>query len=113
MPVLVTGKITLPADTPTFSNANVNIRMDSVGLMDAPADTLAETTLTAVGYTDAPLDFSLSGDIGEAVGTFNLWVHVDLSASGEIDKGDYVTKRTHPVNYEDKPVHVTVAVEKV
>ena len=113
MPVLVTGQITLPDDTPAFNDAQIIIRLDSVGIMDAPANTIAETTLTGVSYDDAPLDFSLKGEVGEATGPFNLWVHVDLKASGDINKGDYVTKRTHAVTYDNAPAHVTVAVEKV
>lgn len=113
MPTLVTGTIALPDDTAAFDNASVHIRLDSVGMMDAPADTLEDATMTAVAYDGTPLEFTLEGDLGDVTGTFMLWVHVDLSNSGEIDKGDYVTKKTHPVTYENAPTFVEVMVERV
>jgi|GEM_PF-4229979 len=113
MATLVTGNIEFPANTDSLSGLTVYVRLESVGLMDMPAETITETTLRDVSYDGSALSFSLDGNIGDSPGPFNVQVHVSLQGSGNVQKGDYVTKRTHYVLKENNPDHITVKVEQV
>ncbi|MGB7339981.1 MAG: hypothetical protein WBC91_13890 [Phototrophicaceae bacterium] len=113
MPTLVTGHIHLPAATESFTGATVFISLDSVGMMDMPATTFTETIQHNVTYEGEPLAFSVEGQMGDSVGPFNLRVHISTHNSDDVQKGDYLTKRTYYVLKDNHSEHVDVNVELV
>lgn len=113
MPTLVTGQIHLPEATASFAGATIFISLDSVGMMDMPATTFTETIQHNVTYEGEPLAFSIEGQLGDTVGPFNLRVHISMQNNDDVQKGDYLTKRTHYVLKDKHPEHVEVNVELV
>jgi hypothetical protein len=113
MATLVTGEIELPANTDSFSGATVYVSLESVGMMDMPSESVAQSTQRNVSYSGSVLSFSVDGSLGDAIGPFNLRAHVSMHGSDDVQKGDYLTKRTYTVLKENNPEHVSVKVDKV
>lgn len=113
MPTLVTGEINFPDGTGNFSNATLRVQLESIGMMDMPAEVVAESIQQHVAYTGQSLSFEVDGDVAGATGPFNLRVHLSMSGADDIAKGDYITKRSHTVLKERNPDYVQVEVEKV
>ena len=109
---LVSGTIELPQDTDDFSNATIYVRLVSANIMGMPAETLAESSDSGIEYNGYPLPFSLDGTV-DGDGSYNLQIHISLDGTDDVQKGDFVTKRVHPVLKENNPDRVTVKVEKV
>lgn len=113
MPDLVTGTIEFPANTESFTDVTIYIRLESVGLLDMPAHIITESTQRNISYEGSALPFSLNGDVTDNPGPFSVQVHVSLHGTGNVKKGDYVTKRAHNVLQNKNPDHIIVRVEKV
>ena len=113
MAVIVTGEVELPSSAEAFSGASLFISLESVGLMDMPAQVIVETVQRRIDADDAPFSFSLDGDIGDSSGPFNVRAHISMDGSGDVRKGDYLTKRNYTVLKENNPDYVIVKVEKV
>lgn len=110
---LVTGEIVLPAGTEPFSGATATVSLESVGLMDMPATIINKRTLSNVSYSGAAIPFTLEGTMPESGGHYNVRAHVSVDGSGDIRKGDYITKRAYRVLQNGTPETVRLQVDKV
>lgn len=113
---IVHGEIELPSDAPAFTPAKVVVELEDVSRADAPSHVVKRLQLAtgAVRGGDT-ISFALEVPAG-ALNERNLYtvrVHVDVSGSGEVEHGDYITVQSYPVltrGYGDK---VRVAVRRV
>ena len=113
MPVLVTGEIEFPQGTAPFSGATAYISLESVGMIDMPSTVVVEQTLNNVSYGGSNLSFELNGTVDENSGGLNMRVHISMQGSDDVQKGDYLNKRTYTVLKNGYPDKVTVAVDEV
>lgn len=107
---LVNATVTFPSNAAQFKNAWVTLRLEDVGMMDAPATIVAEETFAGIAYYGEALSFTLDGN-PPAAGSYNLRVHVSMTSDDQISKGDFITKQGYEV--EAIPAHLTVEVEAV
>jgi uncharacterized lipoprotein YbaY len=113
MPTLVSGTITFPGGTESFSGATLHVVLEEVGMMDAPAQIIAQNTQRNFSYNGSPVRFSLDGNPPPADGTYNLRVLVSRNGGKEIEQGDYITKRRYRVLKNGAPDTANVEVERV
>lgn len=113
MPTLVQGTITLPDDTAHFAGASVYIYLENNGMMDMPAQVVANTIQHNMTYEGSALTFSVEGQVEDTEGTLNLRVHISTHHSDDVKKGDYVTKRAHHISADSLPASADIAVELV
>ncbi|WP_219415638.1 YbaY family lipoprotein [Pseudonocardia nigra] len=95
--------------------ATAHVRLQDVSRADAVATTVAEVTLDDVRFPgDSPLRLPFVFEVDDARldprASYAVAVHVDLTGSGEVTAGDYVTVQTVPVSVHGsrEPLHVPV-----
>ncbi len=113
MPVLVTGEIEFPQDTGAFSGATAYISLESNAIAGMPSTIIVENTVDNFGYDGANVPFEIKGTVPGDSGGLNLRVHISLHGSDDVQKGDYLTKRSHTALKDKNPDTVLVKVDKV
>ena len=112
-PRVVHCEIELPPDTPAFTPAHVLVELENISRADAPSQVVAGLQLvTGVLHGRDLIPFAIevpAGTLNER-SLYSVRVHVDVSGSGEVERGDYITMQSYPVltrGHGDK-VHVVV-----
>ena len=112
----VSGEIAFPEDVAMPRRATVRVRVEEVSRADGAAEVVGE---------DVQDDVELPGPGGRLVfavplphdhdpaGDYALRVHIDVTGSGEVDLGDFVTTQRYPVFGRAAPGEMEVAVKKV
>lgn len=113
MAILISGTITFPQGTEHFVGATLYVLVEEVGMMDAPAQIVTQSTQRNVSYSGSPINFSIEGDMPSPNGSYNLRVLVSRSGGSEIRQGDYITKRRYTVLQNGAPSTTNVEVERV
>jgi hypothetical protein len=112
-PSTLSGEIHFPADAPSLMAADVRVLVEDVSRVDAAAPVVAETLLSGVDTgPGAALEFSLTVDVNDAT-HYNLRVHVDTDASGDVSVGDLITTQSYPVLTFEAPSRATVSLQRV
>lgn len=115
-PRIIRGEIELPPDAPTFKPAHVLVELEDISRADAPSQVVARLRLvTGVLHGGDLIPFALEV-LDSALDERNLYsvrVHVDMSGSGEVEHGDYITMQSYPVLTRGYADTVRVAVRRV
>ena len=114
--VLVTGAVRFDSDAPPFEDATVRVKLRDVTQTDAPARTVAEQVVKGVSLRrpGGAIPFELRSAARLRPGqAYLLEAHVDLTGSGEIEPGDFITMASHPVTPGPSPARVDVAVHRI
>jgi uncharacterized lipoprotein YbaY len=93
----------------------LHVELRDTSLADAPAVVLAHAD-TVVAEDSGPRLASV--ELPEAEDRLpsglTVWAHADLTGSGEVEKGDYITMQSHPVpSPEQQPARLGVTVRPV
>jgi putative lipoprotein len=97
---VVHGEVTLPADTEPLDAAEVVIQVEDVSRADAPSVVVAEQRLHGVSLRPGealPFDVEVPGERIDPSSHYSVRVHVDVSGSGDVERGDFVSTRSYPV----------------
>jgi uncharacterized lipoprotein YbaY len=109
MPTL-RGTVVLTPSLGRFHDATLHIRVLDVSEADAPAQQLAEVTVSPVTYdaaTEETVPFTLSAPAWNPRNTITITAHLDQSGSGEVDAGDALTTQSHPPTTQPLLLHLT------
>lgn len=112
--VPVKGVIVLPPGGLPATAAMVTVRVEETSRADAPSTVVAEQQCVDVSLTSGgasvPFAVEVPADLVEPGGRYQVRVHVDVSGSGDVTDGDYVSTQSHPVldATSDEDVHVPV-----
>jgi len=115
---LVSGSITFDEDE-TFSDATVYIRLEDVGLQDAPSKVLAKQILSKVSHNGnsnkGGIDFSIGNDRihYNPSHSYSIFVHVDVNNDSEISTGDFITVENYPVLTHGYPNFLIVKAKRI
>lgn len=96
----VEGRVALPPEIPAEKARAVRVQVEDVSRMDAPSTVVAEQTLGDVDLVEgAELPFRVDVPAGliERGHTYSVRVHIDVTGTGEVTKGDYVSTASYPV----------------
>ena len=114
--IVVEGEIHFADVTSPIRNATVYVRLVDMSLADAPSNVIAEEVIDNVSMEDQSqraVPFSIRTSNLDERALYTLMVHVDVSGSGSVDLGDYVTMGTFPVSPTDPPGYMKVRVRPV
>lgn len=112
-PSLVQGDIALPPDTLSVRPTCVLVALEDISRADAPSLSVVQRRLV-IGELHAreAIPFVLEVPAGalDQRHLYSVRVHVDISGSGTVERGDFITVQTYPVLTRGygNTVHVTV-----
>jgi putative lipoprotein len=112
----VRGTVRLMDVRKGVEHAQVRVRLLDVSRIDAPAETVAELAIP-----DCTVEAGQSGDIPfaldvpqlDAGATYALAAHVDISGTGDVSAGDYLTMEHIPVTEQRAAEDIDVLVRPV
>jgi uncharacterized lipoprotein YbaY len=113
---LVQGEILFSKEFGSFSGATVNIYLEDVSLLDAPAKIVAKQVITNLNHsmgTESREAFAIQGEITDIRASYSISVHVSLHGDEQIHRGDYTSTESYPVLTFGYPNQVLVRVTEV
>jgi uncharacterized lipoprotein YbaY len=100
------------------ARATAHVRLQDVSRADAAATTVAEVQLDDVAVpADKALVVPFTLDVDDAQldprASYIVAVHIDLTGSGDVTSGDYITMQSVPAPLGADPARVEVPVRAV
>lgn len=96
----VTGRIVLPDSAVPSKSARVIVQIEDVSRADAPSLVIAEQALENVKLSPGHvIPFVVTVPVGvlDPHNHYSVRTHIDVSGSGTVDRGDFVSTQSHPV----------------
>lgn len=113
---IVKGEIELPPDVTSLKPAHLLVELEDISRADAPSQVIARQQLGAgaLGGRDlVPFALEVPAGVLNERNLYSVRVHVDMSGSGKVEPGDYITMQTYPVLTRGHGDNVRVAVRRV
>jgi uncharacterized lipoprotein YbaY len=113
---VVHGDVTLPAGAEPLEAAEVVIQVEDVSRADAPSVVVAEQRLHGVSLRPGktlPFAVDVPGDRVDPRSHYSVRIHVDVSGSGDVEPGDFVSTRSYPVLTRGHGDEVSAEVQRV
>ena len=114
--IVIEGEVHFVDVSSSTPHATVYVQLVDVTLADAPSEVITEEVIYDVSIdVGNPLDvpFSIRAPSLDERATYTLMVHVDVSGSGDITLGDYITMESYPVSPSESLGHMQVQVRQV
>jgi len=111
--IIVEGQVQFVGMSSSIPHATMYVQLVDVTLADAPSTVIAEEVIHNVSIdVESPhaVPFSIRAPSLNERAMYTLMVHVDVSRSGRITLGDYLTMESFPVSLIDSPVFINVQV---
>ncbi len=115
MPI-VRGEIVLPATGAPATAANVIVRVEDISRADAPTVIVGEQRQSDVSLspgTALPFAVEIPGERVDSRRMYSVSVHIDVSGSGEIERGDLISTQIYPVLTRGHGDEARVQVKRV
>ena len=112
----VHGEVTLPAGAEPVEAAEVVIQVEDVSRADAPSVVVAEQRLRRVRLQPGKsLPFVVEIPPGriDPRSHYSIRVHFDVSGSGNVEPGDFVSTRSYPILTRGYGNQVSAEVQRV
>jgi uncharacterized lipoprotein YbaY len=112
----VTGEVLLPAGDYTIPSAHVIVQVEDISRADAPSVVVGEFKRRKAGLRGGatlPFAIAVPGDRIDDRHLYSVRAHVDVSGSGAVKRGDFVSTRTYPVLTRGQGDSVSVTVQRV
>lgn len=115
-PRVVQGVIELPSDAPEFTPAGILVELEDVSRADAPSPVVQRVQIpprALSGGAVVPFVLEVPAERVSERNSYSIRVHVDLSGTGEIQPGDYISMQSFPVLTQGHGDRVCVSVRRV
>ena len=114
-PHIVSGEIVLAPEQLPAGPVTVVARVEDVSRADAPSSVVGEQVQTVELRRGSPVPFAIEvpADRIDSRRHYAVSVHVDVSGSGEVTKGDLLTTQSYPVVTFGYPSRVQVHVHRI
>jgi putative lipoprotein len=111
----VRGRIRLPEGDLPPEAASIVVAVEDVSRADAPSIVIAEQRLEHVSLCDGdvPFEVDVPGVQVEERARYTVRVHVDVTGTGIVERGDLVSTQAHPVLTGGNPDEASVPVKVV
>jgi len=114
---LVKGEILFSRELGSFSGATVNVYLEDVSLLDAPAKIVAKQVIADLHHsmgTENRVEFALHCQkIADIRASYSIRVHVAFRSDEQIQRGDYISTESYPVLTCGDPDWVSIRVTEV
>ncbi|MBW1744261.1 MAG: YbaY family lipoprotein [Deltaproteobacteria bacterium] len=111
-PIRLAGEIVFDSLEHSLANITVYVRLENVSLADAPSQVVCETVLrnvTVAMQHPGQVRFMLQCPSLDERASYTISVHADVTGSGTIQVGDYITMEHIPIGSSTQmPVIVRV-----
>jgi uncharacterized lipoprotein YbaY len=96
---VVRGTVVLPQDHASGEIGDVIVQVEDVSRADAPSVVVGEYRRKGVNLDQGalPFDIEVPADTIDPRHSYSVRVHVDMTSSGLVEAGDYVSTESHPV----------------
>jgi len=115
--VRVSGVVDVPPGMVPKEAPIVTVRVEDTSRSDAPSKIVGEQRMDRVPLDPAgtrlPFAVDVPAGLIERRGRYTVRVHIDVSGSGEVSEGDFVSTQSYPVLTTDDEGLVTVRVKAV
>lgn len=111
----VRGEIVLPTGEPGERAVRLVVQVEDVSRMDAPSQVIAEQHIEDVPLDGTSVEFDIpvpAGLIDERA-SYSIRVHVDVSGSGKVERGDMITTQSYPVLTHAAPQTARIEVRRI
>ena len=111
----VSGEVVLPAAEPVAGSADLVVQVEDISRADAPSVVLGEFRRKVRLRAGAAYPFSVSipADRIDERNLYSVRAHVDVSGTGSVKRGDFVSTQTYPVLTRSHGDKVRVSVRRV
>jgi putative lipoprotein len=112
----VSGEVVLPAAEPVAESADLVVQVEDISRADAPSTVLGEFRRRKVKLRAGaayPFSVSISADRVDERNLYSVRAHVDVSGTGSVKRGDFVSTQTYPVLTRSHGDKVRVSVRRV
>lgn len=111
----VRGRIVLPGGELPPEAALIVVAVEDVSRADAPSTVVAEQHLEHVSLAGGEVAFDVDVPSGliEERAYYSVRVHVDVTGTGIVERGDLVSTQSHPVLTGGRPDEASVPVKVV
>jgi uncharacterized lipoprotein YbaY len=110
----VRGEIVLPATDVPAAASTVVVRVEDISRADAPSTIVGEQRIDHADLSRAiPFTIDVPADLVDERALYSVHAHVDISGSGDVEVGDFVSTQTHPALTRGAEDVVVVPVRKV
>lgn len=99
-PRVVRGEVALPATGLAADTADLIVQVEDVSRADAPSIVIAEQRQPGVSLRAGallPFEVEVPADRIDEQRSYTVRVHVNLSKTGEVEVGDFVSTQSYPV----------------
>jgi putative lipoprotein len=113
---VVRGEVALPPDMGRLEAAQVVVRVEDVSRADAPSVVVGEQRFKGTDLAEAeriPFAVEIPAELIDERATYAVSVHVDVSGSGNVERGDLITTESYPVLTRGHPDEMNVRVRKI
>jgi uncharacterized lipoprotein YbaY len=96
--------------------AQVIVQVEDVSRADAPSIVVSEHRQARVPISQGgrvPFEVHVPAERIDERNSYSVSAHIDVNGSGQIQRGDLITMRTHPVLTHGYPEQVDVEVRPV
>jgi uncharacterized lipoprotein YbaY len=110
----VRGEIVFPGTEVPAEASTVVVRVEDISRADAPSTVVGEQRIDHADLGRViPFSVDVPADLVDERALYSVHAHVDISGSGEVEVGDYVSTQTHPTLTRGATDVVVVPVTKV
>ena len=112
----ISGEVVLPGGDLPAEAAAVVVRVEDISRADAPSTVVGEQRIDhadLAGRRAIPFTIEVPADLVDERALYSVQAHVDLSGSGEVETGDFISTRTHPALTRGAEDVVVVPVTRV
>ena len=111
----VRGEVVLPAGDPGERAARLVVQVEDVSRMDAPSVVVGEQQIEDVPLDGSSVAFEIPVPAGlvDERASYSVRVHVDMSGSGEVQRGDLITTQSYPVLTHAAPETARIEVRRI
>jgi uncharacterized lipoprotein YbaY len=109
----VRGEVSFSPPPGDLSQAKLFIRLEDTSYADAPAETIAETTLTNLGELLTPagtIPFTISTSAIDPRQRYTISAHATIDGTDRLKPGDYINVEDYPVLTFGHPAQVTIEI---
>ena len=112
----VRGEIVLPETPVPAGSADVAVYVEDISRADAPATVIGQQIQKGVAARPGariPFTIEIPAKLIQDKSLYSIRAHIDVSGSGDVTVGDFVSTETYPVLSRGHGASATVKVRRV
>jgi putative lipoprotein len=113
---IVSGEVLIPEGQEVTEAAQLVVQVEDVSRADAPSIVVGEQRQERVRIgpgSRVPFEVTVPANLIRPNASYSVRVHVDITGSGEVERGDLVSTQSHPVLTRSFGTEARIPVRRV